>query len=203
MQELENWLDAVGFEGLYQISDLGNVRSLTRTTSHNRLLSGRPLKSHCNGYGYMTVMLRKSGKSVRRYVHRMVLEAFCGPCPDGMEARHFNGIRHDNRLNNLEWATHIDNVADRKLHGTHRAGEDNNLAVLKESDVVLIREMYASGVATQKQIGEKYGITQSGVGRIVRGQAWVDAPGPITKTGVGQYVRRKNKPRLSHESNQG
>lgn len=189
----EVWLAIKDYEGAYEVSNMGRVRSIPRTSSTGRKLKGKILSLMDNGHGYKTVMLSWKGAQKRKYVHRLVLEAFTGPCPEGFEARHFNGVRSDNRLENLEWSTHIDNVADRKIHGTELAGERNSLAVLTESEVVEIREIYATRLFTQKQLAEEYGITQPGIGLIVRGVVWADSPGPITKAGLGMYPRRKSK----------
>lgn len=106
----EHWRDVVGFEGRYKVSDLGHV--LSRYT--NPLTGNRKtiiLKSAPNASGHMFVYL---GRGNKRYVHRLVLEAFVGPCPPGQECLH--GPDHDpanNRLKNLRWGTRSQNMYDR------------------------------------------------------------------------------------------
>ena len=122
MPMTEQWLPVVGWEESYEVSDLGNVRSLPRLVVdriRTRRLSGRLKKLTPTCYGYRAVTFNRSGEVVQYKVHRLVLEAFVGPCPPGEEARHLNGIRHDNRLANLAWGTRIENNFDRVLHGTH------------------------------------------------------------------------------------
>src|SRR5690606_14623497 len=81
-----------------------------------------------NKYGYIAVTLRRDndGKMVTVYVHTLVLLAFLGPPPDGMECRHFpDNTRTNNRLTNLNWSTHQQNIADRAVHGTNPSGDKN------------------------------------------------------------------------------
>lgn len=108
----ENWAPAPGYEELYEVSDLGRVKSL-------RL--GKLMKPHEVNYriGYLQVGFSLAGRMKNFYVHRLVLEAFVGPCPDGMECRHLNGNARDNRLLNLAWGTRSENNFDRVKHGTH------------------------------------------------------------------------------------
>lgn len=121
------WRPVVGYEGQYEVSDKGEVRSIGRwLTKRTRWGSvsqfwhaGRPLQWTDRGEGYHEVGLNRGGKQRQMKVHRLVLEAFVGPCPDGMEGCHANGNPADNRLENLRWDTHSSNVADSVEHGTH------------------------------------------------------------------------------------
>lgn len=91
----------------YQVSDNGEIHSL---------LQKKVLTPRRNRAGYLTVLLSQGGRSKRVYVHRVVLEAFVGPCPEGMETCHNNGNPADNHLENLRWDTHAANEADKRLH---------------------------------------------------------------------------------------
>jgi len=119
----EQWRDVPGWEGLYQVSDLGRVRSLQRTIVYSNgdthTVLGRVRKPNGNGHGYLTVSLYRRNSEVRRYIHRLVLEAFVGPCPPGQEACHGNGNPADNRLSNLRWDTRMENVRDTARHGNN------------------------------------------------------------------------------------
>lgn len=106
----ERWAWIPGFEGRYQISDLGNVMSFAK--SRPRLLAGRLRRGH---HTYRSVWL--SGRDVM--VHRLVMLAFAGPCPAGHEVCHENGDGLDNRLVNLYYGTPSQNTLDRVRHGTH------------------------------------------------------------------------------------
>ena len=117
----EIWKDIPGYEGKYQVSNLGRIRSLDRWIV-NRLGKryrhrGRVLKPCPNNLGYMRVDLGKRN-SVR--VHVQVMAAFVGPRPDGMVIAHGNGNCSDNRLANLRYTTPQDNEHDKVLHGTNK-----------------------------------------------------------------------------------
>lgn len=115
---MAHWLPVVGFEDAYEVSSLGQVRSLDRY-SHG-LRRGRVLKAHIGaGNGYPYVTLYRTPEKRRANVHVLVLEAFVGPRPLGMEALHDNGDRADARVSNLRWGTHGENIADVVRHGRH------------------------------------------------------------------------------------
>ena len=118
--------------------------------------------------GYNDVDLYKDGKKKKKKVHRLVMEAFVGPCPDGMECRHLNGNSRDNRLENLKWGTKAENIEDTLRHGHTTRGERHPMVKLTESQV---REIRAAG-GKQREIAERYGVTQSNVSYIKRGASW-------------------------------
>lgn len=93
---MTEWRPVVNFEGLYEVSDAGDVYSLRRSTI---------LALHQSAKGYLNAKLvAKDRKKMTVYVHRLVLTAFVGPCPEGMAGLHENGNIVDNRLSNLRWA---------------------------------------------------------------------------------------------------
>src|ERR1700722_12370957 len=102
---MEEFRDVVGYEGFYQVSDLGNVISLVRLTPDAIARGVRKAKQSLafgkNKQGRLQVVLCKQGFTKRFQVHTLVLEAFVGPRPEGMECRHGNGDHTDNRLGNL------------------------------------------------------------------------------------------------------
>ncbi len=123
----ERWLPAPGYEGFYEVSDLGRVRGLDRIirtaagvrAEHTRTLKGRMLSQVLNGHGYPIVVLSKGAEAKQKLVHRLVATAFIGPCPEGMECCHNNGDRTDSRVENLRWDTRSNNALDAVAHGTH------------------------------------------------------------------------------------
>ena len=124
----ERWLPVVGYEGLYEVSDIGGVRSLDRIEQLTgprpglRRRRGRVLRQfRLKTCPYLCVRLSKNGVAVTRTVHTLVLEAFTGPRPGDMECRHLNGKHRDNSVANLAWGTHSENARDQVLHGTHRS----------------------------------------------------------------------------------
>lgn len=112
----ERWRAVVGYEGVYEVSNIGRVRSVARLDSRGHQQEGHLLSLPRHPRGYVQVRLYSAGVGETAKVHRMVLEAFTGPCPDGMEACHANGVRDDNRIGNLRWGTVQDNAADRVAH---------------------------------------------------------------------------------------
>lgn len=108
-EHLEQWRPVPGFEGLYEASNLGRIRS-------PRVI----LKQRLNNMGYPVVELSKDGRSRESLVHRQVIKAFFGEPQPGMECRHLNGVPTDNRIENLAWGTHSENSIDQVIHGTHR-----------------------------------------------------------------------------------
>ena len=106
----ETWARVPGYEGLYEVSNLGEVWSLQ---------TGRVLRQNPSSGGYLVVTLCRAGRQKTHTVHRLVLTAFVGPCSAGMQARHLDGNQRNNRLDNLAWGTASENSRDRVRHGTH------------------------------------------------------------------------------------
>lgn len=116
----EVWRAIPGYETSYEVSDLGRVRSLDRISAQGRPLKGVILVQATGSDGYKQVNLYREGRPMTCLVHRLVMLAFVGSAPEGMEVRHLNGARFDNVLTNLTYGTHLDNMRDQRRHGTHR-----------------------------------------------------------------------------------
>jgi len=119
---MEKWLPVNGYEGYYEVSDQGRVRSLDRVIPHLRYgrvrRAGKLLAPAVKSkYGHLGVTLCRDNREHQVHVHVLVLEAFVGACPPGQECRHINGDSSDNRLGNLAWGTRRQNSADRARHG--------------------------------------------------------------------------------------
>lgn len=119
----EVWLPVPGTNGIYEASSLGRIRSIDRVETqrngrqyHRR---GKILAMHVNRNGYLQTSTRVNGKPFERMVHRLVLAAFTGEFPEGMQVCHNDGNPQNNRIENLRWGTYSDNVHDRIKHGTH------------------------------------------------------------------------------------
>lgn len=119
----EVWKPVVGYEGHYEVSNHGRVRSLDRVVvmkdGRKKTLKGIVRKQQTLPHGYKTLKLGLNGRLKAHYPHRLVLEAFIGPCPDGMETCHNNGNPEDNHLENLRWDTVAANNRDVIMHGNH------------------------------------------------------------------------------------
>ena len=114
----EIWAAVPDLLGKYEVSNAGRVRSLSCRVPRGQgtyLLTGRVLRPSKAGKGYLKVQI--GGRS--RYVHRLVMEVFVGPCPAGMEVCHNNGDKTDNRLTNLRYDTSSNNNRDQAVHGTN------------------------------------------------------------------------------------
>lgn len=165
---VEKWRPVVepGYEKHYDVSDLGQVRSAK---------TGRVLKPGVHPKGYRSLVLSVAGVRRSVLVHRLVLMAFIGPCPDGQEARHGDGVRSHNTLANLSWGTPTENAHDKRRHGTSGAGERNPSAKISDAQAldVLIR---ASQGESQRSIARAMGISQPQVSRIVTGKRRAPVP---------------------------
>ena len=139
----------------YEISSFGNIR---RLTAAERTFIGRKIKPYRGKWGHLFAHLgRGNGVSI----HRLVLETFSGPCPDGMEARHLNGNPADNRPENLAWGTKKENAMDKKKHGTF-------YQKLSDEIIELIRLKYQAGDTTQTELAKEFGVSQVRISQITK-----------------------------------
>ena len=115
----ESWRPVSGYEGIYEVSSLGRVRSLSRINSRGTPVRERILSQHAHSSGHMRVKLSIPGRQRSADVHRLVAIAFHGPPPEGCEVCHTDGNPANNNADNLRWGTRSDNLLDRTRHGTH------------------------------------------------------------------------------------
>jgi hypothetical protein len=157
---VQTWRPVPGYEGLYEVSTEGSIRSLYGATV-------RPLKTQVNPrHGYRYAHLRKDGVRKAFRVARLVLAAFVGVCPDGHEAAHEDGDRKNDRLSNLAWKTRSANMSDQRRHGTaHRK--------LEPRHVREIRDLYRAGAGSQRELGIRFGVSKTMVRHIVNERNWV------------------------------
>ena len=168
---IEEFRPVVGFEGVFEVSNLGTVRSLERTLSDGRTWKARTLTpKKTTQYGHQQVRLCHDGHHWRS-VHRLVLEAFVGSCPDGMECAHNDGNPENNSLDNLRWATRKENHADKRGHGTLLRGGKANGAKLSEDMVREIRRLARNGTK-QRSIANTFAVTESNISQIIKGKTW-------------------------------
>lgn len=188
---METWKDIPGYEGLYQVSDLGKVKTLGRVeeilnrwgtiTFRNKPAKEMKLGSEDKSdRPYSTVGLHKDKKVVTFEVHRLVALAFIGPMPAGACTCHKNGDSKDNRADNLRYGTYSENMADKKRHGTNVEGEDISWTSLTNVQVQSMRERYKRGESAFL-LAKEYKTDHSNIRRICRGERFVNAGGPLTK----------------------
>lgn len=174
----EQWRPVVGLADRYQVSDAGRVRN-ART---GYVLSAKP-----DSLGYPRVLLNY-GRSVQRVhrVHRLVLEAFVGPPPQGCEASHRNHVRTDNRLVNLVWESHTANMersADVGRIGMPRRNGTTRRH-LSAAVVAELRAAHAAGRVNFKAEARRLGVHPVTVSRAVRGVNRRSLPGPAPSPGA-------------------
>lgn len=155
-------LSTFGFLG-YRIGDDGSVWSLWKRAGRgvgggrgtHRVLGTqwRKLSPWTDGDGYLHIAFFADGIGHIRKIHQLVLEAFVGPCPEGMQCCHNDGSRNNNALSNLRWDTHRANIADKFRHGTHVRGERNPMAKITEETARLILDRYRVALSNAKASG--------------------------------------------------
>ena len=178
---VEKWRPVTGkVEGYsYEVSNQGRVRSLNKEP---RGKYGRILKPTINLYGYCQVSLRK-GRGTQKccQIHLLVAEAFLGVRPKGCETNHKNGVKSDNRLENLEWMSPFANHHHAVRLGLRddSKGSKPFSTKLNATEVVTVRQKFAEG-ATLKALANEYGLCICGIRLLVSGKTWKNAGGPIT-----------------------
>jgi len=134
---MEIWKNIPGYGNHYQASSLGNIRVKDRYVEKfcglinknvKQFYKGRLLKpTKADKWNHLSVHLGYNNQRKTVLVHKLVLLAFVGPAPDGMECCHNNGIASDNRIENLRWDTHRNNNGDRKRHGNYPTGKNHHM----------------------------------------------------------------------------
>ena len=161
------WMDIPGYEGLYQASNYGEIKSLDRVIkrSNGKTIKwkGRILKQAIsNGYKYVNL-----GISNTQHVHVLVASAFLGKRPDGMDVCHNNGDKQDNRVENLRYATRSENNLDKyNLYGRVSYNQS-----LDENKVIAIRKMLKEGLS-QHEIARLFGVCKNTITQIKQGKTY-------------------------------
>lgn len=169
----EVWVPLPDYEGLYEVSHLGRVRSL-----HPRHPEPRLIAFGTDGTGYVTVSLSKAGQRTTKTLHRLVCRAFHGePGPLHREAAHLDGKKANCRASNLKWCSKVENHFHKRFHGTHGAGERHPKALLSEAAVRVILVRLANG-ETAKQIAPDFGVSAHTVDSIRLRKNWGHVKGP-------------------------
>jgi len=154
-------------DGFYEVSSLGDVR---RGVEGRSTTKGRLLKQQWKE-GYRSVCLSVSGFVRRYYVHRLIAEAFLGPCPLGMVVNHMDGGRSHNFATNLEYVRPAQNSQRAGINGQLRQGENHPAAKVTADDVRAMREAVRNGTS-QADLCRKYKLNPCTMSYIVRGITW-------------------------------
>ncbi len=170
----EVWRRVPGYEDDYEVSNMGNVRSLPRVVQFVRLNEpasftkpGRAISKQALR-GYRRVALCKDGTIKNFYVHGLVLLAFVGPKPEGLEVRHLDGNPANNHLENLRYGTKAENAKDRAVHGTQVYGEQSSNAKLTREKV---EDILLSSLSS-KALAKKYEVAASTIENVRSGKRW-------------------------------
>lgn len=162
------WRPVVGYEGLYEVSSTGLVRSVDRVTRHGRRWKSRMMSMSKISDGYWSVKLYKNGRGKTKMVSHLVAEAFLGPRPAGYDVCHCDGSRTNNSVANLRYDTRSGNLQDRRIHGTHNIGESHPNARLTWEAVREIRE--SSEPVTS--LAKRYRVSRMAVWYARKNQTW-------------------------------
>jgi hypothetical protein len=153
---METWKPIPSYEGQYDVSDKGNVRSYRRSGVPKILKPGRMTA------GYLSVAL---GRGNSRCVHELVLIAFVGEKPHKYECRHLNGNPADNRLENLAWGTRSENIKDKTAHGLNK---------LKPQDIYFIKSALKNTYrGLQAELARQFNVTDCTINDIKKGRTHV------------------------------
>lgn len=186
--EGEEWRDIANYEGDYQVSNFGRVKSFLG--KETRILKPRLLRE------YLAVILYKGGKQKNFYIHRLVGQAFILNLKDKPEINHEDGIKFNCHVSNLTWATSAENNRHAVDMGLRGRGEDNPRAKLSGENAVYIREN-PDGL-TIKELAETFGVTENTISLVQRAITYKNAGGTIRKA-KPRAKPRKYTSRISDE----
>lgn len=185
LEEIEIWKDVPNYEGYYQVSSFGNVRSINRIEKGgygcDRIRKGKDLKFKKNWNGYYNVTLRKNSIRKVHDVHRLVAIVHVPNPENKSQVNHFDGVKTNNRASNLKWCTGAENMQHAHQTGLMRLpiGEDHVLSKLTESDVLFIRNSDLS----IKELSDKFNVNFLTVRNILSGKNWKHVGGKIVEFG--------------------
>lgn len=171
----EIWKDVIGYEGLYQVSNKGNVKSVDKYVNNRygygkkRFFKGKILSQHTDRLGYATVHFSVKGKGSTKKVHRLVCEAFCERQTGQNLVNHIDGNKLNNFAENLEWCTSKYNINHAVENGFFPVGEMGRDNVLKEEEVLEIRSNHTN---TYTELAEIYGVSKSTIADIKKFRSW-------------------------------
>lgn len=177
----ELWVDIVGFEGLYQISNLGRIKTLQRIKSicnevDHVVSSEKILLPRKNRYGYLRISFFKNPLGAKEFtMHRLMAIHFIPNPENKPEVNHINGIKDDNRLENLEWCTAKENAVHARAFGLRENtyGEKSKKSKLTEFQVRLIKRIYRRyGRFNMAKLSRKLNVSETTVSYVLKNKIW-------------------------------
>lgn len=169
----EQWKQVVGYEGLYEVSESGQVFSVPRVDIKGVPRGGHLMKTRTEKAGYLSVALMNDGVMKRRKIHSLVIEAFVGskPSPE-MVCRHWDDVKLNNHFTNLLWGTRLENKGDAIRNGKSATRERNGGGgKLKEAQITEIKRLLEEG-CTGASIAKLFDVTRGMIYHIAKGRAW-------------------------------
>ena len=170
--QYEDWKEIKGYEGLYQVSNLGRIKSL-------KLNKEKILTPHITGKNRLYINLRKEGKTKKLQVHVLVAEAFIGERPEGYDICHIDGDCLNNKLSNIRYDTRNQNSID-----YYRQGKKAPNGKLSIEQVLEIRKLYNTGKYKQWELAEKFNVSNMNISLIVtrKTYSWLNDDGTIEES---------------------
>lgn len=173
---MEVWKDIKGYEGLYQVSNFGRVRSIDRYVSHPKsgmlYLKGRPMSLSIRN-GYSVVSLNKNGKATSHLVHRLVAVAFIENIENKPQVNHKNGVKDDNNISNLEWVTASENSIHAYKKNLNQKGINHYKSKLTNDKVKAIKRLLSMKPNINKySLAKKVGVTNGVIYQIINKTTW-------------------------------
>lgn len=180
--EREVWRNIKGYEGIYQVSNYGNIKSLERFFIKNRkggksrmavYLPEKIKNKNYNPNGYLNMYLWDKGYSEHVLIHRIVAIYFIPNIDNHPQVLHKDDNPKNARWDNLEWGTQSKNIQDAANRGRGFRGSKNGMAKLKDEDIPHIRKLISEGVPSRK-IAKMFGVTKTPILWIRNNKSWID-----------------------------
>lgn len=179
----EIWKDIDAYNGLYQVSDTGLVRSLDRTVVGNGvdyIRKGKLMSLTKNSFGYLKVGFTVDGKTKSISVHRIVAEAFILNPENKKCVNHKDGDKTNNHISNLEWCTYSENsihanktgLSDFRKNRKAYSGEKNGNSLLTKEQVIEIKSKYKPYTYSASMLAKEYGVSRSCIEHIINNKSW-------------------------------
>lgn len=174
---IETWKDVVGYEGYYQISNLGTLKSLNRIVKHKKgtlSVRERIISPYISTFGYPSVRMTKGNITKNFKIHRLIAEMFIPNPENKPQVNHINGVKTDNRIENLEWVTHSENLNHALEKSLRIMPSGTNVYNSKLTEVIVLtaRKRYSSEKISYQKLANEYGVSKSVMMLAVKGKNW-------------------------------